>query len=67
MIGDVLSDKHGEELLDADSYETLADEAPEKYASILRQIAREERVHARHLADILSDMGYSAENKTKEE
>lgn len=67
MIGDVLSDKHGEELLDADSYETLADEAPEKYAPILRQIAREERVHARHLADILSDMGYSAENKTKEE
>ena len=67
MIGDVLSDKHGEELLDADSYETLADEAPEKYAPILRQMAREERVHARHLADILKDMGYSAENKTKEE
>lgn len=67
MIGDVLSDKHGEELLDADSYETLADEAPEKYAPILRQIAREERVHARHIADILKDMGYHAKNKSQEE
>lgn len=47
---------HQEEIADAEKYAKLASEAPEKYAPILRQIAAEEHVHARHLEDILSDM-----------
>ncbi|MBQ2552997.1 MAG: hypothetical protein II563_09165 [Treponema sp.] len=44
-----------EERSDNDKYLELASLAPEKYAPIIRDIAKEERSHARHLEEILAD------------
>jgi len=41
---------------DRDKYMELADMAPPEYAGILRDIAKEEAAHRRHLKDILCDM-----------
>ena len=56
-----LKSAHAEELADAEKYRELAASAPEIYAAILRDIAREEECHARHLKEIIDDMGTAEE------
>ena len=46
-----------EEKTDCNKYKELAETAPEKYAPIIRDIAREEETHRKHLEDILADCG----------
>ena len=45
-----------EEANDSEKYMEMAMSAPEQYASILSQIAEEERIHHKHLLDILWDI-----------
>lgn len=45
-----------EEASDAEKYMKMAEEAPEKYAPILRDIAHEELIHRKHLLAIHEDM-----------
>lgn len=46
-----------EEKADCNKYKELAETAPEKYAPIIRDIAREEATHHKHLEEILADCG----------
>ena len=55
-----------EETGDFDKYMKLAAEAPEKYAPIIRDIAKEEAVHKRHLENILADCGCSMNEEEAE-
>ena len=48
-----------EEAIDKLKYLRLAEIAPEKYSSMLKDIAAEEGCHRKHLLDILSDCGES--------
>lgn len=53
-LSDSLKDEHE----DAAKYERLSKEAgDDRYAQMLRDIAHEEHTHARHIREILSDMG----------
>ena len=45
-----------EESNDSEKYTSMAEMAPAEYASILLDIAKEERTHRMHLADILRDI-----------
>jgi len=45
-----------EEENDSEKYLSMAENAPPEYAPILHDIAREERIHKKHLRDILDDM-----------
>ena len=54
-----------EELADMEKYKALADSAPEKYAPILRDIAKEESAHRKHLEDILADLPIAKNAKDK--
>ena len=51
-----LEDSITEEEDDSNKYAAMADIAPRKYAPILHDIAREERIHRKHLRDILYDL-----------
>ena len=63
-----LKKAHAEELSDAEKYYKMAESAPEKYASILRDIAHEEELHAKHIKSILDDMGCDCdEHETESE
>lgn len=50
-----------EEASDAEKYMKMADEADDKYACILRDIAHEELTHRKHLMAIHEDMTGMAE------
>ena len=50
-----LKQQHTEEIHDAEMYEHLADECPE-WESVLRDIARDERTHARMLQHMIEYM-----------
>lgn len=45
-----------EEENDSGKYDAMAEAAPAEYAPILLDIAKEERIHRAHLADILCDI-----------
>ena len=53
-----------EEAGDKLKYLRLAEIAPEKYSSMLKDIAAEEGCHRKHLLDILSDCGESPPKET---
>jgi rubrerythrin len=50
-----LKDYIKEEKADSNKYQKLASIAPEKYAPIIRDIAKEEGTHMRHLEMILNE------------
>ena len=51
-----------EEENDQQKYLKLAENAPEKYAPIIRDIAAEEESHRKHLHEILEDCGCGSES-----
>ena len=54
-----------EEGSDMEKYKALAESAPEKYAPILRDIAKEEAAHRRHLEKIQEDMPCAASEENE--
>ena len=61
QLSQLLKEAHSEELSDAEKYHKMAESAPEKYAPILRDIAHEEELHAKHIKSILDDIGCDCE------
>ena len=47
-------------------YAEMSKEAPEKYMPILRDIAREEYTHMKHVKRMMDDMGISITDELKE-
>ena len=54
-----------DEYEDVVAYCAMAEKADDKYKSILRTIAEEEWTHAKHLADIIEDMGGAMSDEMK--
>lgn len=61
-----LIDSYHDELNDVDKYNKMADMATmnnNRYSPILKSIAKEESIHAKHLKSILNDIGIDVEEE----